>query len=127
MFRLFLLGALALLPAAVSAQTEEHIVAPSEIQQEIVAASESRKANLSQIDHFLQSERVDKVLKTAKIDGNQIRQAVPLLSDEEVTRLASTTVQLEKDFTAGALSNQEITYILIALVTAVVILVIVAA
>jgi hypothetical protein len=42
-------------------------------------------------------------------------------------RLVARTDKLQHDVAAGALSNQQITYILIALATAVIILVIVAA
>jgi hypothetical protein len=56
-----------------------------------------------------------------------VEKAIPLLNDEELDRLASQCSQVESDISAGALSNQEITYIIIALATAVIILVIVVA
>ena len=49
------------------------------------------------------------------------------MSDEDLARLAAQSEKLQKDVAAGALTNQQITYILIALGTAVIILVIVAA
>ena len=58
---------------------------------------------------------------------SKVEKAIPLLNDEELSRLASQCRQVESDISAGALSNQEITYILIALATAVIILVIVVA
>jgi hypothetical protein len=61
------------------------------------------------------------------MDQSKVRQAVSFLSDEELARLAARATRIENDFAAGALNNQQITYILIALATAVVILVIVAA
>ena len=57
---------------------------------------------------------------------DQVTAALPLLGDEELAQLASRAERAQADFAAGALSNQEITYILIALATAVIILVIVA-
>jgi hypothetical protein len=45
------------------------------------------------------------------------------LNDEELSRLASQCRQVESDISAGSLSNQEITYILIALATAVIIVI----
>jgi hypothetical protein len=56
-----------------------------------------------------------------------VEQAIPLLNDEELSRLASRCRQVESDISGGELNNQEMTYIIIALATAVIILVLVAA
>ena len=66
-------------------------------------------------------------LKAGKVDYKKVDQAIATLSPEELARLATRTNQIQKDFAAGALTNQELTYIVIALATAVLILVIVAA
>jgi hypothetical protein len=56
-----------------------------------------------------------------------VEKAIPLLNDEELSRLASQCNQVERDISAGELNNQDITYILIALAAAVIVLVLVAA
>ena len=61
------------------------------------------------------------------VNLSKVEKAIPLLSDEELSQLASQCRQVGNDISAGSLSNQEITYILIALATAVIILVIVVA
>jgi len=50
-----------------------------------------------------------------------------MLNDQELARLAARAEKANSDFAAGSLTNQELTYIVIALGTAVLILVIVAA
>ena len=45
--------------------------------------------------------------------------------DEELARLAARTDKVQRDMAAGALTNQQITYILIALGTAVLVLILV--
>jgi hypothetical protein len=52
-----------------------------------------------------------------------VEKAVGFLSDEEVARLASQIQRLDRDITAGALSNQHLTYIVIALATAIIVLI----
>jgi len=49
------------------------------------------------------------------------------LPDEELARLAARTEKVRKDFAAGALTNQQITYIIIALATALIVVIIVVA
>ena len=45
------------------------------------------------------------------------------MNSDELAKLAVQTRQVQSDFAAGALTNQQITYILIALGTAVVVLI----
>ena len=56
-----------------------------------------------------------------------MRQVVSLLGDDDLARLAAQTDRVRADLEAGALTNQQLTYIVIALATAVIILVIVVA
>jgi hypothetical protein len=105
----------------------DHVVSSAELHQQLLGAAHARQDNFAKIDHFLSHDSVQKVMKTTGMDGSKVRQAVSLLSDEELARLAARANKVENDFAAGALNNQEITYILIALGTAVLILVIVAA
>ncbi len=116
---------LLLTPSALPAQ--EHVVSPADLHKELQAAAEARQENLATIDKFLSAEPAKKALQTAKIDYSKVEKAIPLLTDEEVARLASQAEKIQSDFAAGALSNQELTYIIIALATAVVILIIVKA
>ncbi|HLK51103.1 MAG TPA: hypothetical protein VKT49_23335 [Bryobacteraceae bacterium] len=105
---------------------ESHVVPLSELHREAAAATQSRQANLAELEHFFSSDSAQQALRTVKIDGDQVKSALPLLGDEELARLAVRAGQAQADFAAGALTNQQITYILIALATAVIILVIVA-
>jgi hypothetical protein len=107
-----------------AAPHEEHVVSPSELRQSLRTAIEGRKANLSKIETLLQREPVRQALQTVRIDGDQVIRSAAQLSDEELARLAARAAQADRDIAAGALSNQELTYIVIALATAVIILVI---
>ena len=105
----------------------DHVVSPVELHQQLLTATQARQSNVAKIEHFLSQDSVRKVMKTTGMDSTKVSQAVSLLTDEELGRLAARASKIENDFSAGALTNQEITYILIALGTAVIILVIVAA
>jgi hypothetical protein len=51
--------------------------------------------------------------------------AVPMLSDAELAQLSSRIDSAQTDFAAGALDNEHITYIIIALAAAVIVLVLI--
>ena len=68
---------------------------------------------------------VQKTLGHQIVNASKVEKAIPLLNDEELSRLASQCRQVDSDISAGALSNQQITYILIALATAVIVIILV--
>jgi hypothetical protein len=88
---------------------ENHIVPLNELRRAVVTASESRQTNIAEAEQFFSSEQVEKILRSARLGGAKVRQAIPLLSDDELQRLSSRTDQVRSDITAGALSNQELT------------------
>ena len=121
----FSLGVLPALPQ--TAPKEDHIVTGAEVHQAVRAAAVTRASNLAKVEKLLSTEAARNAFATMKIDPAKVSRAVALLSDEEVASLATRSEKLQNDVAAGALSNQQITYILIALATAVIILVLVAA
>jgi hypothetical protein len=102
---------LALAPARSSAQT--HVVSPAELHFQLRGAAEQRRANLARLDRFLATDTARQALQSAKLDPARVRQAVSLLSDEELARLAAQTDA--SNFAGGGISltNQQVTIIII--------------
>jgi hypothetical protein len=124
--------ALALLLAPVLISTslmaaENHVVPLAELRQQAVAMEQKRAEDMASIGKLLDLEPVQKALSKGNLNAGQVRQAAALLTDSELSQLASRANQVRADVEAGALSNLHLTYIVIALATAVIILVIVAA
>jgi hypothetical protein len=94
-----------------------------ELKQALIHSAETRKENLVQVRSFFSSDMAQKAFATAKLDSGRIDKAVATLNADELARLADQTRQIQKDFAAGALTNQQITYILIALGTAIIVLI----
>lgn len=111
-----------LVPQDVLAQN--HVVSPNELQQKATAVSRERQSRIERVQQFFASPSAEKALKSANIDQAQVKKAVSQLSDAELADLAAKTDKAQRDFAAGALTNQQITYILIALATAVVVILI---
>ncbi len=118
---------LAIALVAVPALPQDHVVTPAELRKAVKTASEIRAKNRTQVEAFFSSEPARKALKSVGMDPVRVRNAVASLSDEELARLSEKTAGIERDFKAGALTSQELTYAVIALATAVIILVIVVA
>ena len=121
-----LLVCLILVTPAPSLMAEDHVLSSAGLHQALVKTSYTRQSNVEKVQKFLSSDTARKVLEKSKIESAKIEKAVPLLSDDELQRLASQTQAIEKDIAAGTLTNEQITYILIALATAVIVLILVA-
>ncbi|HEX2520785.1 MAG TPA: PA2779 family protein [Terriglobia bacterium] len=106
---------------------EDHLVSPTELHDTLTKSAQTRQKNLEKVQRFFSSERVRKTLDSTKIDLKKVENTVHQLNDKELARLAAQAEKVQADVAAGALDNQEITYIIIALATAVLILVIVVA
>lgn len=103
---------------SMASAAQQHVVSPSQLRNAITASAQTRQNRISNVQQFFSSPRVEKALKSANIDPVQVRRAVPQLSDQELARLSNETQKIQRDFAAGTLNNQQITYILIALGTA---------
>jgi hypothetical protein len=118
-------GAMLLAPSYLPAQ--EHVVSTADLHRELISAGEARQAGIVRVQKFLSSGPAPRVLKTARMDPQKIQKAVPYLSDQELARLVSQADKAQRDFAAGALTNEQLTYIVIAIATAVIVIVIVKA
>ena len=117
----------AVLPLPQDLLAQEHVVSAKDLHRDLVAAAQARQGNQAKVLKFFSSEQANKALKSANLPYEKVQKAVSQLSDDELARLAATTERVPNDFAAGALTNQQITYIIIALATAVLILILVAA
>lgn len=106
---------------------QEHVVSPDAIQQQLVHSAAQRNQNVEVLNQFLGSTSAQKTLKGAGISSAEVSNAIAQLSDQELAQLAGKANRAQQDFAAGALTNQQITYILIALATAVIVIVLIKA
>jgi hypothetical protein len=128
----FSLSLLLSIPPTLAAQTQavspsQQAVSPSELHEAIRDAAKTQQKNRSDVQVFFSSELARKAMKVGKIDYQRVQTAVATMSPEELARLAARTNQLRQDFAGGALNSQQTTYAIIALATAVFVLIIVAA
>lgn len=113
---------LALVPAT---RAEQRVVSAAELQQAARAQAAENAAQRERLQAFFAGEQGRQALAKMKLDLRQVQQAVAQLSEEEAAAFAEQAEQAERDFAAGDLTNKQITYILIALATAVIVLILV--
>jgi hypothetical protein len=106
------------------ASSDDHLVSPTLLQQQLQTASAIRQANVDNLTRFLSCPTAEKAMRDAKIDPAQVKTAIPTLSDQEIASLSQRATQAQHDFAAGALSNQTLLIIILVLVAVILIAVI---
>jgi hypothetical protein len=110
--------------AATRSKTPQHAVSLVELEKDVAASAARRQANQVKVEKFFATPQAREAMKKAGLSYEVIQRAVPQLPQDELARLAARADKAQKQFEAGALTNQQLTYIIIALATAVIVILI---
>jgi len=118
-----------LCPAHVTAQaadptsSQDHIVSAQALQQQVVTAAGERQKNIETLTYALNSPVGQKALHNAKVDAEQVKNAIPTLSNEELANLSGRVTKAQSDFAAGIIGEG----LLLIIILLVILIVVVAA
>lgn len=108
---------------ALAAPAPQHLVTPGQLQQSAVNASQARQHNIEQVQKFLSLPQAQKAFQQAHVNPEQVKKAVSGLSDQELAQLSQRSTKAQRDFAAGAISNDELIIILLGVILLVVIII----
>jgi len=128
-FRAIVPSALVLLmsvPADVFAATpaQEHLVTTQAMQKQMADSAAARQKNIEAVTNFLSSPVADRAMRDAHYSPEQVKSAIPSLSDQELASLAVRSNDAQQKFAAGALTRPELGLIVIALVVLIVVIIV---
>lgn len=124
-FSIMLLASVLLIPQNVFAQAPSHVVSSDQLQRDMQSASATRQQNIKDVESFLAMPGARQALESSHINYQQVKDAVPQLSNQELAHLAKVSQNAQNQFAAGSLSDRDLIWILIGV--AVIILIVVAA
>lgn len=107
-----LLAVLLLAPSGMLAQ--DHVATANDLRDELRNTARERQDHIAKLQHFLSSEAAQKALRSAKLDPARAQAAIPLLSDQELARLAAQVDYA--DFAGGGIFGLTTIIILLLLV-----------
>ncbi|HEX8984800.1 MAG TPA: PA2779 family protein [Bryobacteraceae bacterium] len=123
-FRLLVPVLVFLLVVPSGLRAQEHVVASRDLRNELQSAAGDRENHISKIQQFLQTGEAQRALRSAHVDPARAQQAVSMLSDAELARLAA---QVDRADFAGAglsLTTQQVTIILVGIILIIVVAII---
>lgn len=105
------------------AHAQDHVVTPSDLRNDLTGASASRQKNQAQLEEFVSSPQAQKALKSAHMDGEEVKNAIPQLSDDDLAQFSARAEKAQKDFAAGRLSDRDLIIIIVAILALILIIV----
>lgn len=118
-------GAALLLGTSLPASAAEHVVSRQQFHAAVAKNQQAAMDDRAALLEVLGMTPARAAMSSAGIEYKQVQQAVAALDDATVARLADRARHVKDDFAAGALSNEMLTYIVIAIGAAVLVLVLV--
>ena len=102
------------------------VVSPDELHQDLLKTWNEKEQNLATVQQLLSTDAARELIENTGSDYDQVMQALPLLDEEELSKLASQTRVAQANFAAG-LSDRELINVLLIVLLVVAIIVVVAA
>src|SRR5262249_49296474 len=95
----------------------------SDIHQELINATQTRRNNLQKVERLLSSDEGLKALESARMKPAQVNAVISTLSDAELARLAARADKVDQDFAAGRLSDRDLLLVVLGVVGLILIIV----
>ena len=99
---------------------QDHIVSSQALQQRLETSATTRQRNIETLNTVLSSPTAQRAFQEAHVTSSQVKTAIPTLSDEELSNLATRAADAQSKFAAGALSNHELLLIILVIVIVIV-------
>ena len=97
------------------AAQQDHIVSSQAMQQRLETSAAARQRDIETLNIFLSSPITEQAMQDVHVNPVQIRTAIPTLTDQELSSLASRAADAQMKFAAGSFGNRELLIIAVAI------------
>ena len=110
--------------AAAQAVDQDHIVSSQVLQQQVMTAGTTRQKNIDTLTNLLGTPTAQKAMHDAKVDPVQVKNAIPMLSDDELANLSGRVTKAQSDFSAGIIGIGLFTIIILVVILIIIVAVV---
>jgi hypothetical protein len=113
-------------PITIRAQAadQDHVVSSQALDRQVANSSTARQQNIETLQRLLDTPTAQKAMHDAKVDPQQVKSAIPTLSDNELANLSSRTIRAQHDLAAGFIGPGMFTIIILAIIVIIIIIVV---
>jgi hypothetical protein len=102
---------------------QDHIVSSQSLQQQLEASTAARQHDIETLTSFLSTPLAEQAMQDAHINPVQITTAIPTLSNQELSNLASRAADAQTKFSAGIFTSRDLLFILLGILVIILIIV----
>jgi hypothetical protein len=103
---------------------QDHIVSSQALDRQVQSNSAERKANIDTLNQMLTLPEAQKAMRDAKVSPEQVKRAIPTLSDQELSELSARSRNAQQQFKAGFLGVGLFTLIILLIILVIVVAVV---
>jgi Flp pilus assembly protein TadB len=113
-------------PRTITAQAadQDHVVSSQALDQQLANSSATRQQNIETLQKLMETPTAQKAMHDAKVDPQQVKSAIPTLSDDELANLSARANNAQHDLAAGYIGPGLFTIIILAVIVIIIIIVI---
>jgi hypothetical protein len=108
-------------PSNQNPASQDHIVSSQALQQQVESNSADRQRNIDTLEQMLKLPEAQKAMHDANVNPEQVKRAIPTLSDKELSDLSARTRNVQQQFKAGFLGVGLFTIIILLIILIIVI------
>lgn len=119
-----------LLPAHSRAQAtttsadQDHVVSSQALQQQVDSSTAARQKNIEILNDLVATPTAQKAMHDAKIDPQQVKNAIPTLSDHDLANLAARATNAQQEFAAGHIGPSLFTIMILVVILIIIVIVV---
>lgn len=123
---LLMLWVIFLCPPHLTAQTTEqdHIVPSQALQERAFTTSAERQKNIETLNGILNTPTAQKAIQDAHVTAEQVKNAIPTLSDDELANLSGRITKAQNDLAGGFIGSGLFTIIVLAIILIIIVAII---
>jgi CHASE3 domain sensor protein len=113
-------------PMAIHAQAtnQDHVVSSQALDQQLTTSSATRQQNIETLQKLMETPTAQKAMHDAKVDPQQVKTAIPTLSDDELANLSARVNHAQHDLAAGYIGPGLFTIIILVVILIIIVIVI---
>lgn len=101
-----------------------HVVSAKIMQKRMADSALKRQKNIETLTKFFSTPVAERAIRDAQYNPDQVRRAIPTLTDAELADLAARSTEAQQQFAAGHLTPTELALVVVALVVVVVVIIV---
>jgi hypothetical protein len=103
---------------------QDHVVSSQALDQQLTTNSATRQQNVETLQKLMETPTAQKAMHDAKVNPEQVKSAIPTLSNDELANLSARVNKAQSDLAAGHIGPGLFTIVILVVIVVIIIIVV---